>query len=518
MAKEKKEQALEKKEEPNVLSRRNFFKVGAATAAAGAAGAAAMPQKAVAKKLDEEVKKVVVKEEDDFPHEFNENYKPHPSYASVHGHAFFGRALQALGVDVDMEAVEQGDQLLQSINYGHHNDKPGFDQISKAFVGGAWAISNAGGGPMPGAVGDFGLMSWDNNDDKYPLALMDLNYVKKEKAKFESKEQAANTIKRAARLYGADLVGITTQDDRFDYSVQFNPVPPAARKIFPMGPKQLEGMQQMGGEGMKQAMESHTPDKWLHGWEKAGFKPKTVVVLAFEMDYEGMSAASSEISAAAVGEGYSRMTKVAHQLAVFFRQLGYKAIPSGNDTGMSIPYAIKAGLGEGSRMGQLVTYKYGPRVRLAKVYTDFDFVEYDKAKSFGVYEFCKNCKRCADACPGKAIPFEEEPTFEPTHEHKDNAYFNAVGAKKWYLDSKKCFEQWVELGTDCANCITSCPYNKPDFWHHRLVDSINMAMPGPVHSFMREMDKVFGYGNVDDKEALKKFIDPKGKDYDGFGS
>ena len=61
-------------------------------------------------------------------------------------------------------------------------------------------------------------------------------------------------------------------------------------------------------------------------------------------------------------------------------------------------------------------------------------------------------------------------------------------------------------------------FNKPDFWHHRLVDSITAAMPGPVHTFMREMDIAFGYGNVDDEKAVDKFFDPKGKNYDGFDS
>ncbi len=64
-------------------------------------------------------------------------------------------------------------------------------------------------------------------------------------------------------------------------------------------------------------------------------------------------------------------------------------------------------------------------------------------------------------------------------------------------------------------CMASCPYNKPDFWHHRLVDSVTAAMPGPVHDFMREMDELFGYGNVEDKSAVKKFYSPKGKSYDG---
>jgi ferredoxin len=136
-------------------------------------------------------------------------------------------------------------------------------------------------------------------------------------------------------------------------------------------------------------------------------------------------------------------------------------------------------------------------------------------ETFGVFDFCKRCKRCADSCPGQAISYDEEPSFEPTHENKDNAYFNAKGVEKWYLDARKCFNTWGDLGNDCGACITACPYNKPDFWHHRLVDSISAAMPGPVHSFMREMDIAFGYGDIEDEAAVDRFYDPSDRSYNG---
>lgn len=488
------------------LDRRTFIKMGAVSTVAGALAAKALPEKVLADEIAEKTKDANIQVHDEFPHEIRKDYKPQPSYSTVHGHGFFGRALRAMGVKVDEDAIRYGDKVLEHINYNFEKGRKGYDQLAKAITGGAWALSSSGAGPMPGAVGDYGLMSWDNNEDKFPLALMDNNFVHKEKYNFEGKKQASDAIKRAARLYGADLVGITRRDERWDYAKQFNPVPPVARKLFPMGPKQFEQLQQLGGEPMKKAMESHTPDKWLYGWEKAGFIPKTVIVMAFEMDYEAVSAAPSEIGSAATAEGYTRMTKTAHQMAVMIRQLGYRAIPCGNDTGMSVPYAIAAGLGEGSRMGLLVTYKYGPRVRIAKVYTDLDFVEYDKPITFGVFNFCKNCRRCADACPGKAIPFDKEPSFEPTHDNKHNAYFNNKGINKWYLNAKQCFKFWSESNTDCSVCIATCPYNKPDFWHHRLVEKLNRMMPDAFHSIMREMDILFGYGNTFDEAAIDRFF------------
>ena len=78
------------------------------------------------------------------------------------------------------------------------------------------------------------------------------------------------------------------------------------------------------------------------------------------------------------GQGYSMMVYTANLMAAFIRGLGYKAIPCGNDTALSIPLAMAAGLGEWSRMGLLVTEKFGPRVRLCKVFTDMPAI-FEKA-------------------------------------------------------------------------------------------------------------------------------------------
>ncbi len=217
----------------------------------------------------------------------------------------------------------------------------------------------------------------------------------------------------------------------------------------------------------------------------------------------------------AIGDGYSKMAVVAYQLSVFLKTLGYKSVASGNDLGLSVPYAIQAGLGEGGRNGLLVTYSYGPRVRLCKVYTDFDFVEYDKPITFGVRSFCEQCQRCADACPSRSIPKNVKPTMEPTHDNPEK-WFNNSGVDKWYLDAKSCFEYWCKGNNSCASCITSCPYNKPEFWHHRMVDKLNTIMPDKLHSLMREMDILFGYGNTFDEKAVKKFWASQGRKYLGY--
>jgi len=169
--------------------------------------------------------------------------------------------------------------------------------------------------------------------------------------------------------------------------------------------------------------------------------------------------------------------------------LGYKSIPTGNDTALSIPIAAQAGLGELSRMGSLVTEEYGSRVRLAKVFTDLE-IKPDRPKSFGVWEFCKRCKKCADSCPSQAISFEDQPSVEPS----TGSISSHPGVKKWYQNNERCILQWERNGVACGVCLTVCPYNKLDSWHHDLAE---MVVSVPVgRDIARELDDLFGYGKM----------------------
>ncbi len=76
--------------------------------------------------------------------------------------------------------------------------------------------------------------------------------------------------------------------------------------------------------------------------------------------------------------------------------------------------------------GLLVTPKFGPRVRLAKVITDMPLSP-DFPISFGVREFCEACMLCAKECPSGAI------TKGPrTWEGKSPS--NNPGVLKWYVE------------------------------------------------------------------------------------
>ena len=179
---------------------------------------------------------------------------------------------------------------------------------------------------------------------------------------------------------------------------------------------------------------------------------KMVVVMAHEMDYDGVRRSPNVESETDIG--YSKGAWCAASLATFITELGYKAIPAVNELGLSIPMAVDAGLGEMGRMGQLMTRDYGPRVRISKVFTDLPLVP-DKPLAFGVQDFCTFCKKCADVCPSGSIDSGEKAVY--------------AGVEKWQTKQDTCYRYWRRAGSDCALCVKVCPYSHPANAAHDLV-------------------------------------------------
>lgn len=221
-----------------------------------------------------------------------------------------------------------------------------------------------------------------------------------------------------------------------------------------------------------------------------------VVVMAFEMDYDTVMQYPNINGGAAAMHGYSRMATTSAALSMFIQELGYNAIPCGNMTGLSVPMAIDAGLGELGRQGILITPKYGPRVRLAKVITDLPMAV-DRPISFGVKEFCDICMKCAKECPSQAILHGDQT------EKSDNIS-NNPGVKKWPIDPVKCITGWTMSGNDCGVCIRTCPFNKIDGWLHEITRVLIGAKSGNLDKLMLKMDDASGFGEqTDPKEYWK---------------
>jgi len=279
-------------------------------------------------------------------------------------------------------------------------------------------------------------------------------------------EDATLAVRHAALFLGASLAGVAELDPLWLYADHFAPTREDRERTIPV----VYGGDRFGQE------------------EDAWYIPesmKWVVALAFEEDYHALANSPGRLASAATGSGYSRMAVTASQLADFLRGLGYRAIPAGNGVGPSIPMAVDAGLGQLGRMGLLVTPKYGPRVRLAKVITDMPLVP-DVPIDFGVREFCEACMLCADECPSESV------TRGPrTWEGRSPS--NNPGALRWYTEPEGCYDF---NGFSCSNCKRVCPFNKPNnSWLHRTIRGMIQARLTGANRAMVRLDQASGYGN-----------------------
>jgi len=248
--------------------------------------------------------------------------------------------------------------------------------------------------------------------------------VANEKVDYQNPSDASAEIKKISQFFGSDLCGITHLDKRWLYSKRVD--------VRDMSEVEL---------GLPDGLTS-------------------VIVLGHQMDKELVQTYPSALGGAATGREYSHEATIVMQVAAYIRNLGYQAVASMNDTGLVIPMAIQAGLGEYARNQLVITPEFGPRLRFSKIFTDMP-LEADKPKRPGVAKFCDICTKCVDACPVKALPSGPPKT--------GGGLSSIKGVRKWTSDAEKCFSFWATLSTDCAICMRVCPFNR-DFstWSQRI--------------------------------------------------
>jgi reductive dehalogenase len=182
---------------------------------------------------------------------------------------------------------------------------------------------------------------------------------------------------------------------------------------------------------------------------------KYVVVMLHEWgkDLDGTEHAPTLLSEGLSTLAYARMAPTLWMLAEFIRGLGYNAIPAANDTALSIPLAVDAGLGQAGRHGLLINPKVGARCRISKIFTDLP-IEPAGAVDSGITEFCNACLKCVPKCGTKAITTGDR-SFEPLDES------NAAGVLSWKVDAKKCMTFQNRVGSTCSTCVRRCAWTKP---------------------------------------------------------
>lgn len=152
----------------------------------------------------------------------------------------------------------------------------------------------------------------------------------------------------------------------------------------------------------------------------------------------------------------SLLDSISFKVCEKLEESGYNAFPiaASQSLGKGNPYrgifshktvAVLSGLGFVGKSGLFLTEKYGSKVRLATVLTDFPL----KAEREIIENGCGECTVCMKACPAGAIY-----GTLPTTDGERN--FDAEKCSKYM---KEKFQE-IGRGSVCGICIKVCPKNR----------------------------------------------------------
>ncbi|WP_171206210.1 reductive dehalogenase [Ruegeria sp. HKCCA0235A] len=213
------------------------------------------------------------------------------------------------------------------------------------------------------------------------------------------------------------------------------------------------------------------------------------ISMIIDQGYETMEGASGDdwISVAQSMRAYLRFSLLGGVIAQQIRNLGYKAKAHTVMDGevLQPPLLLLSGLGEVSRIGEVILNPYlGPRLKSGVVTTDMPMT-HDKPIDFGLQTFCESCNKCARECPSGAI------TAGP------KLMFN--GYEIWKSDSQKCATYRVTTpgGAMCGRCMKTCPWNLEGIFAERPFRWAAMNIPAAAPALAR-LDDAVGNGGLND--------------------
>jgi ferredoxin len=253
-------------------------------------------------------------------------------------------------------------------------------------------------------------------------------------------QRNADSIKALAYFLGADLVGICEAEPWMFYSheaLQGKPIEP-----------------------------SH----------------KHCIVMLLDQGFETMEGASGDdwISGAQSMRGYMRGAFIAGVMGAHLRRLGFssRAHTNAESDILHIPATLLAGLGELSRIGELVLNPFiGPRSKSVLLTTDLP-LEFDQPIDFGLQSVCNMCLKCARECPCNAIPFGPKVMFN--------------GYEIWKPDVEKCGKYRLTnmKGSACGRCMKTCPYNREDLVESTRLLELSIKVPSARRTLIDYDDQI----------------------------
>ncbi len=238
---------------------------------------------------------------------------------------------------------------------------------------------------------------------------------------------------------------------------------------------------------------SRCPDWAWYSRDAAGEPIEPVhdnaVSMIIDQGYETMEGASGDdwISVAQSMRAYLRFSLLGGVVAGHVRALGYKAKAHTVMDGevLQPPLLLLSGLGEVSRIGEVILNPYlGPRLKSGVVTTDMP-MNHDRSIDFGLQKFCEACNKCARECPSGAI------TAGP------KLMFN--GYEIWKSDSQRCATYRITTtgGAMCGRCMKTCPWNLEGIFAEKPFRWAAMHIPAAARPLARQ-DDMLGNGGLND--------------------
>ena len=214
---------------------------------------------------------------------------------------------------------------------------------------------------------------------------------------------------------------------------------------------------------------------------------RNAIVFVLDQGYETMEGASGDdwISGAQSMRAYLRASMIACTLAAHLRALGWsaQAHTARYDEVNHIPLLLRAGIGELSRIGELVLNPFvGPRFKSGVVTTDMPLTA-DRPIDFGLQDFCGKCTKCARECPCGAIRSEGKTMFN--------------GYEMWKPDVDRCARYRITnmRGSACGRCMKTCPYNVEGVLAERPFQWAAMKLPF-ARRWIAQLDDRLGRGSI----------------------
>ena len=208
------------------------------------------------------------------------------------------------------------------------------------------------------------------------------------------------------------------------------------------------------------------------------------VVMLIDKGFETMEGASGDdwISGAQSMRAYLRGALIAGLMAAHVRRMGYSARAHSNAHSevLHLPAVLMAGLGELSRIGELILNPFiGPRSKSVLFTTDLPLA-IDKPIDFGLQATCEACRKCARECPCNAIPFGPKVMFN--------------GYEIWKPDVEKCgrYRLTNMRGSACGRCMKTCPYNREDLVESDRLLWLSIEVPASRQALIDQDDATLG--------------------------